>query len=73
MCFVTEFKKLFDTLYDICNEQKLEVHVQKTKIAALKNGGKLRNTEYWSYNDYHIDIISESNYVGVLMSSKGIF
>ena len=39
---------MFDTLYDYCNEWKLEVNVQKIKIAAFRNGGKLRNTENWS-------------------------
>ena len=47
--------------------------MQKTKIVTLRNGGKLRNTENWSYNDYNIDIVSEFNYLGVLMSSNGTF
>ena len=47
--------------------------MQKAKIVTLRNGGKLRNTENWSYNDYHIDIVSEFNYLGVLMSSNGKF
>ena len=37
-------QKMLDTLYDNCNEWKLEVNVQKTKIVAFRNGGKLRNT-----------------------------
>ena len=56
---------MFDTLCDICNEWKLEVNAQKTKSAVFKKGGKLRNTENWSYNDYHTDISSEFNYLGV--------
>ena len=71
MVFMTKFTKTFNTLYDICNQWKLEFNVQKTKTAAFKNGGKLRNTENSLYNDYHIDVISEFNYLGLLMSSKG--
>ena len=37
-------QKMLDTLYDYCTEWKLEVNVQKTKIVAIRNGGKLRNT-----------------------------
>ena len=66
-------QKMLDTLYDYCNEWKLEVNVQKTKIVVFRNGGKLRNTENWSYNGYYIDIVSEFNYLGVLMSSNGKF
>ena len=55
--------------YFVCNEWKLEVNVQKTKIVAFRNGGKSRITENWSYNGYHIDIVSEFNYLGVWMSS----
>ena len=52
---------MLDTLYDYCNEWKLEVNEQKTKIVVFRNGGKLRNTENWSYNGYYIDIVSEFN------------
>ena len=58
-------QKMLDTLYDYCNEWKIEVNVQKTKIVVFRNGGKLRNPENWSYNGYYIDIVSEFNYLGV--------
>ena len=64
---------MFDTLYDICNDWKLEVNAQKTKIAAFQNGGKLRNKENWSCNDYHIDINCDVNFLEVLLNSEGIF
>ena len=64
---------MFDTLYDICNDWKLEVNAQKTKIAAFQNGGKLRNKENWSCNDYHIDINCDFNFLEVLMSTEVIF
>ena len=38
-------QKMLDTLYDYCNEWKFEVNLQKTKPVAIRNGGKLRNTE----------------------------
>ena len=56
---------MLDTLHDYCNEWKLEVNVQKTNIVAFRNGGKLRNTENWSYmyNGHYISIFySEFNY-----------
>ena len=56
---------MFDTLYDICNDWKLEVNAQKTKIAAFQNGGKLRNKENWSCNDYHIDFNCDLNFLEV--------
>ena len=45
----------------------------ETKIVAFKNGGTLRNTENWSYNGDDIDIVSEFNYLGVLMGLNGKF
>ena len=45
-------------MYDYCNEWKLEINAQKTKIVSFRNGGKSRNTENWSHNGNHIDIVS---------------
>ena len=57
---------MFNTLYDYCNEWKIEFNVKKTKITT-----KITQLRTLSYQYYHIDIISEFNYLGVLMSSNG--
>ena len=44
-----KLKKMLDTLYYYCNERKIEVNVQETKIVASLNGGKLHNTENCSF------------------------
>ena len=61
---------MLDTLYDYCNEWKFEVNLQKTKPVAIRNGGKLRNTENSRQQYSEMKIFQLFNYSSFFISYK---
>ena len=57
-------------LSPFCKEYKIRMHIGKTKIVVFRKGGRLRNTERWTYNGQNIEVISSFQYVGLLFTQK---
>jgi hypothetical protein len=68
---------MLHTLQVYTEEWNLTVKLSKTKIVlhALRNGGKLRHHESWTYmyNNLDLEIVYEFKYLGVLFNYNGNF
>ena len=68
---VIGLQRLIDRLSDYCNQWKLTVNIDKTKIMVFRRGGPLSRTEKWFYNGSQIETVSYFKYLGVTFSSSG--
>ena len=62
---VNGLKKELNILEKFCNDYKLKVNINKTKIVVFKHGGALSRKESWTYNGEHIEVLSSFSYVGI--------
>jgi hypothetical protein len=46
---------------------------EKTKVPALRKGGKISPNSKWYYNDCEIEAVVSFNYLGLTLNSNGIF
>ena len=57
---------------EYCKFWQLKVNVEKTKILVFSRG-RLPNNLTFTFNEMEIGIVSEFNYLGVLLSKSGNF
>ena len=62
-----------DSLESYCKKWNLQVNISKTKIMVFRKGGNLRQNEKWTYAGENIEIVSNFNYLGIVLSSGGSF
>ncbi|XP_075167795.1 uncharacterized protein LOC142239949 [Haematobia irritans] len=53
-----------------CNKWNLVVNLSKSKIMVFRNGGRLSSQEKWTLNNQPIEIVSEYNYLGVILTPQ---
>ena len=58
-------------LADYCEEWKLSVNINKTKIIIFNKGGRLLKKEVFSYKDKVIEIVKQHRYLGILLDATG--
>ena len=56
-------------LADYCEEWKLRVNIDKTKIIIFNKGGRLLKKEVFSYKDKVIEIVKQHRYLGILLDA----
>lgn len=67
---VNGLQKQLNILQDYCDEYKLSVNVEKTKILVFKNGGRLSRHEKWFYCNNAIQTVNGFDYVGIHFTSR---
>ena len=66
----TGLQRQLSILSLFCMENKITVHVGKTKIVVFSKGGRIRNTERMTYNGEYIEVVSCFQYVGLWFTTK---
>ena len=59
-----------NSLQSFCENNKLKVNINKTKIVVFKRGGQLARRERWTYNGTVIDVVTSFAYVGVHFTNR---
>ena len=54
-----------DVMYDYCEQWKLYLNVDKSKIVLFSKGGQLGRDGHWFYGDSYIDVLNSFNYSDV--------
>ena len=67
---VNGLQQQLNVLNKYCQEWKLSVNIQKTKILVFKNGGNLSKHEKWFYEGERVEVVNGFSYVGLFFSSK---
>lgn len=67
-----DLQKQLDVFSEYCKFWQLKVNVEKTKILVFSRG-RLPNNLTFTFNEMEIGIVSEFNYLGVLLSKSGNF
>jgi len=62
-----------DILYQYCNQWKLTLNVQKTKVLIFKKGGRNPRGQHFLYGNQELEIVTNFQYLGITFSSKGSF
>ena len=64
---------MLNSLYTYSKNWNLEVNIQKTKIVIFRNGGIIRENEFWLYNGEKLEVLNEFCYLGVILNYNGKF
>lgn len=70
---VKVFNDMIRELEKYCDKWDLEVNKNKSKIMIFRNGGRLSAQENWKFKGENINIVSEYNYLGVILTPKMSF
>ena len=62
-----------DSLESYCKKWNLQVNISKTQTMVFRKGGNLRQNEKWTYAGENIEIVNNFNYLGIVLSSGGLF
>ena len=60
-------------LFQYCSDLELTVNTQKTKIVVFRKRGQIREGESWTYNNEHIEVVNDVNYLGIVFNYTGTF
>ena len=68
-----DLQRSLNNLNQYCDNWKLDVNTDKTKIVVFRKRGKLKSNEQWVYADNPIEIVNDFNYVGCTFNFTGSF
>ena len=60
-----------DVLYNYCEQWKLKLNTQKSKILVFRKGNRLP-TEEWTFGEHVLECSRNISYLGLLFSSNGL-
>ena len=69
----SDLQKNLDLLFTYCSTWGLEVNPDKSKIVVFRKRGPLKHDEKWTYNNMHIEVVSNFNYLGTVFNYTGNF
>jgi Reverse transcriptase (RNA-dependent DNA polymerase). len=69
----TDLQQKLNILQDYCQQNKMMVNVEKSKVVIFRRGGRLAATDNFTYNGQNMEISNQFNYLGVMFSSHGVF
>jgi hypothetical protein len=61
-----------DTLRHYCNRWKLRLNLEKSRIVVFRKGNRVPNIQ-WYYGDTEIKVCSKIRYLGLVITSNGLF
>ena len=62
---IIQLQRQINKIEQFSNDVGLDVNLDKTKIVEFRNGGVVKHTEKWYYNNNVIDIVPCYKYLGV--------
>ena len=65
-------QKCLDELYSFCNNWKLEVNTDKSKVIVFNSNGKTYKNLF-TYHNTGIETVTQYNYLGIIMKYNGKF
>ena len=68
---VLGLQRMLNKLSGYCEEWKLRVNLDKTKVVVFKKGCKLKRVEKWQYRGENVDVVTNFNYLGIRFSFNG--
>ena len=68
-----DLQRSLDCLQRYCETWKLTLNTDKTKVIVFRKGGRLRNGMHFTYDDIELEIVGKFNYLGLTLSSSGVF
>ena len=68
-----EVQRALYALEDWCQENKILVNTNKTKVIKFRKGGRLARTDSFEYNGQEIEIVSSYEYLGLTLQSRLTF
>jgi hypothetical protein len=68
-----DLQRKLDTLHQYCMGKGLKVNIKKTKVVVFRKGGRLPESLKFNYNNEPLEIVNSYVYLGVCMSSSGLF
>ena len=68
-----DLQNSLNLLFKYCSDWGLTVNIQKTKIVVFRKRGQIREGESWTYNDEHIEVVNDFNYLGIVFNYTGTF
>ncbi|KAI5717529.1 hypothetical protein M8J77_007453 [Diaphorina citri] len=69
----TDLQQKLNILQDYCQQNRMMVNVEKSKVVIFRRGGRLAATDNFTYNGQNMEISNQFNYLGVMFSSHGVF
>ena len=66
-------QNLLNKLEQFCDRWNLVVNVQKTKIMIFNKTGRLMKHMPFIYKNYHIELVNEYKYLGIIFKPSGTF
>ena len=68
-----DLQNSLNLLFKYCSDWGLTVNIQKTKIVVFRKRAQIREGESWTYNDEHIEVVNNFNYLGIVFNYTGTF
>lgn len=65
----TGLQNQLDCLKQCCDQLKLEVNIDKTKIIVFRKGGFLSKFEHWTFNGMKVEVVNEYCYLGFVFTT----
>jgi len=67
---VVGLQKQLNVQHTFCQNNKLTVNTEKTKVMVFKNGGPRSIREKWVYNGNNLEVTNGFCYVGVFFTNR---
>ena len=67
---ISGLQQQLNILSDFCNDYKLKVNENKTKVLVFKRGGRLSRHEKWTYQNCNLEVVSRFCYVGLTFTRQ---
>jgi hypothetical protein len=64
-------QRAINNIKEYCEERKLKIITNKTKIVVFKKGGKLSKYENWILGGEEIEVTNEIKYLGIILDGRG--
>lgn len=66
-------QEMIHKLESYCTDWNLVVNMSKSKIMVLRKGGRLSSQDKWTFQGEEIEIVSQYNYLGVIITPQMTF
>jgi hypothetical protein len=62
---------MVNSIKEYCEEWKLKININKTKIVVFKKRGKLSKYKNWKLGGEEIEVANEIKYLGIILDGRG--
>ena len=67
---VIDLQRKINILSSYCKEWGLDINTSKSKVMVVRNGGIVKKSEKWYFNEKLFDVVSYYSYLGLIVSSR---